>query len=249
MRSELLFSAYFESQRDLLRWATSAVNLLPEALRPTRYGQGELAKSAHDLGDHQAFLDHLRIHGGGCWLYGRGVKFNLSPYTNMPSELDVWTSLSNESVWRRFDDLVRSWDGAGALYGFGAVFEELRAHNGYEIKLIPRGRSEGWFGRRADRYVPGIYWLNYLADDYVTAHALDVSALHARLGGHCYRMRNGVVLFPFERPDQWRENAQRIATVIAETPGMFSKSVIEIPAALTPKEDLAWSAEIQRRWP
>lgn len=246
----LVFTAYFADSTRLAEWMHLALQSLSPVLRPTRFGQGEIPRSPGSIDDEAAFGRHLEKHGGSVWLYGRRIKYNLSPFDRIPSEVYAWTSVSDETIWSRFDELVDLWDGAQALYGFGAAFDEHRDRNGYVLPLASGGRAEGWFGRCIARYIPGVYWLNYFSDEYLAQRGVRIHTLESAVGGRLRRLGRGALLLVFDRPEQWPQHAERINRTLASIPGVFSRTAVELPArALEHREHFEWGQELHKQWP
>lgn len=243
-------SAYFAEPAGVLRWEREALSRLPDDFRPTHFGLGErpIWKSANAIENRERFEAFLSAHQCG-WLYGDGFAVDVTVFDDLWSEICVWGTTADPRLRKYGRQLFETWDRYGAVYGYGAETAERRARNGYKVHLASGGTSEGWFGRDMRRYVPGLYWLNYFSWDYLNEHPLNLEAIARDLEAQVFPADRGFVLQLYERPDEWRAKLEDVQRVIDRTPGMFSRTGIEVPQGLPGLEHLAWAERIFRQWP
>ena len=246
----LLIKAYFDEPNHVVDWQRHGLVRLPDHIRPTHFGLDELPtrSEANAIENREQFDAFLNAHECGCF-YGEGFSIDTSIFDNIPSEINVWSTIADARASEYGQPLFESWSEYGIVYGFGAAIAEQRARNGYEARLASGGTSEGWFGRDIRRYVPGLYWLNYFSEKYLDEHPLDVRAIAATLQGHVSPIGKGFLLKLYEQPDEWQAKADDVQRIVDQTAGVFSRTDVEVPQGLPVIEHLAWSERIFKQWP
>lgn len=242
---------YFANPEDVLRFALEGLVELPESLRPTHYGEEELGRKTKDneIANRRQFKQFVIKLRPGFYLYGSGCSFDVVARTHRPSEIVFWSPVKRfrPSLGKPIMDIFARY---GAVYGFGADWDEYRERNGFFLRFIDNRTVEGFLGRDFRRYVPGLYWLNYFSDAYRDSMEIDPADLAQKLGGTVSTAPCGTILQLYDQPTDWRERNEDVCHVIDETDNLFSKRDVEFPTGITQKEYITTDASLfSRAWP
>jgi len=235
----VVLDAYFEGHDPLLSWVTHRLDALPPRLRVRYFGDGEkpVRDPRFEIANEARFREYLRKHEGACTLFGERFYMTVCPYESVPSKVEVYTRLGAACV-PALPELTRVFDELGAVYVHAAAWSELEARNGCTIACSDlRNRfSHGWVGRDFRRYVPGLYWLNYLSSSYASQRRVELDSIGGALGRPIQQLPNGSALMLYDDPSEWQMYNDLVEEVLRNTPGFFSKSRAMFPTALPWRE-------------
>lgn len=228
---------------------------LPESLSVRHFGRGERARRTAqnqiECGDD--FRKFLKRCDFCCTLYGRGVALDTWPSDATLSRIVVrFSSLQGGRVGL-VGSLLEVLERIGQLYGFSCLWSERRARNQWSVSIsgTPTGRgcSTGWFGRDVRRYIPGLYWLNYISDEYAVERGVVCEEIAAELGGCTRRLLRGTLVQLYDSPTDWKDHDAAVCRVIDRTPGIFSRREFPIPASLPMGKDRELSRKLSELFP
>lgn len=252
----LLIEANFEKKADVLRFPLDGLAELPEPVRPTHFGMEERPRRrpANEIANTERFHRFVRSARGGFYLYGAGCTFEISPDHVRPEE-PPWSEIVFLAHLKGFRPalgkaIMEIFFRFGAVYGFGADWDEYDERNGYTLQFIDKGSVHGFLGRDFRRYVPGLYWLNYFSDDYRNDKGMEVGDIAEELGGTVLTTPGGTILQLYNGPADWRERNDAVCRIIDETPNVFSKRDVEFPTGVTRMEYIHGDASnFEDPWP
>lgn len=244
--------AHFTDAQCVSRWVDRTMSGLPQELRPTHFGDAERIRRGpnNEIADHERF-DYFRSknQGGSYFLYGEGLSIFLLPFDRVPSS--IWVSMPKDDVrlLRHGKSLLESFAHCGAVWCFGSLREEHVARNQFYMKYVDGGDITCFIGRDFRRYVPGLYWINYFANDYIRQMEIDVPALAERLGGAITELPQGMILRLYDRPGEWQARRKEVEDAIHQSKNFFSMRNVPIPTNLSCKnpKDFMWSPS--KDWP
>lgn len=248
----LVVEANFESAEDLLNWATGTASTLPEAVRPTHFGDDERSRptESNQISHSAAFSRFVATSGVGFFLFGRGSSVLVSPRTApLVSEM-AWHFGDASATFAAYaGDILRSLAEAGAAFAFACEWAEYEARNRYLIRCVDGATAEGFIGRDIRRYVPGLYWLTYLSRPYATKMRLDVATVAARIRATVESQDRGDVLRLYDRPSDWRGRREEVEGAILTMGQFFSMRRVEIPTDMRARDLASPRGELSRLWP
>lgn len=204
---------------------------LPEPIRPVYFAEdeGKIIK-ANVLSDEARFRDFRKANPTGFFLYAENkTLFDVSTRRVGYAEVTMYLVEGLPS------DLVavfcRTLAGCKPVFGFGCDEDEYKHRNRYYI-TIGKNHIEDWIGRKLEKYISGVYWYTLLSDGLLTQHGVKLANLSVEaiatetLGDGSLHL-----LKFFERPEDWKENADRLDDLCERVDGMFSRRSVEAAVA------------------
>jgi hypothetical protein len=200
---------------------------LPEAIRPVYFAEdeGKIIK-ANLLSNEERFRNFRKANPTGFFLYAENkTLFNVSTRRVGHAEVMLYLAegLPSEFVIAFIRSLVRHQP----VFGFGCDEDEYDHRNRYYI-TIGKNHIESGIGRRLEKYIPGVYWYTLLSDGLLTQHGVKLADLSVEavvtetLGDGSLHL-----LKFFERPEDWKENAERLDDLCERVDGVFSRRSVE----------------------
>ena len=247
---EVLIEGYFENHQLAERFLFEGIAELPERVRPTHYGDGERPRKSakNEISDAVRYRQFVRDNLLSFFLYGPGCSFSSTPM-NVELEFGLLAPIKrfDPSLGKPIMEVLARY---GAVYSFGADWEEYEERNGYTLQFVDKRTAHGFLGRDFRRYVPGLYWLNYFSDGYRDSMGIDAADLAMKLGGSVSTSPGGTFLQLYDKPTDWRKRNDEVCPVIDETENLFSKHDVEFPSGITQKEYITTDASLfSRDWP
>ena len=226
----MMEAAIYFSPDASARELADALLSLPSPLTPVRFSRTNgRAPKANRVSDRRRFSEFAKKHVLGFFLF-----------TEDRSLIDISTALDGRRHARISLDVkpgalvvaeqfLSSMAEHAPIFGYAGVQGE-RNHRNYKIQHIPTLRSSirSYIGQDLDRYVSGAYWQTLLSTALLDKHGIDIDALrqHAvsmkSLGGGAVR-----ILKFFEEPGDWQDHADRLDALCENTPGIFSRRILD----------------------
>lgn len=255
-RDYISVRSYFRTPEDVHRWVEVAFDELIAIFGFYKCGMGD-SHSKEETAPVKCAEDVLRYcdrHYGDCNFYGRGCEGSIMTFSNRPSEAGwLFESLDDPRLMEHYETVFRGFASGGAWYARACCWSEYEARHDIDIPVPCEGRTFQYgerFCTNIDRYLPSLYWLNYLSHDYCEHIGIDVDGLVKEAEAWRYDFPEGVLVRLYERPTEWRDHDDRIRRVIDKLPYVFSLSwVPRPPEGLTPKEVRLWFERIIKEHP
>lgn len=226
---------------------------LPSEFHVSYFGGGErpVKRPQFETANREYFHEYLRQKEYGVALFGDGFSLMAWARDGLPSRLLLHVRKMHPERIGQVPALFELFDKMGMVYVRASLYDEEDARNGYSFRHTVSSPStgHGWVGRDFRRYVPGLYWQNYLSDSYAEQHGIRIAELAAELGVRPVRLTHGFLLRLYESPLDWREHASRIDEIVFNTPGFFSKRRVSIPEFVPLRESIEVLGRIEREWP
>jgi hypothetical protein len=231
-------------------WINDILNSIPEEFKPTHFAVTERSRRTPkcEIRNAEAFDRYLKS-AVFCTVVSSTCVFELREYDAFDNEIYVYGRTTDEG-----HRCVREWlprlDQRALRYAYAGTSGELDHRNGYSFRIRGGTRpGHGWLGRNHDRYVPGLYWLNYFSREYATERKVDIISVADRAGGKLTELDRGWLLELYPSPESWWEKADEIDEVLEGTSGFFAKRPLYLPELLEVKEVVPVTSELWRKWP
>jgi hypothetical protein len=202
---------------------------LPEAIRPTHFGEGEGPNEPRfPLASVGARVALKELGRSGYLLFGDQLVYMVTHFRYGYSELFVSSEEEEElPIGGELVELMRALTRHGLEFGFVAEEEEYLHRNQHTYRL-PHGRVESWVGRDLSRYLPGLYWTTafsrVIAQKYgVEAETLPAGARALDFGPEHLGFRL------FDVPKDWPRHAEQIDAYCEQRPKIFSLQRVRGP--------------------
>jgi hypothetical protein len=244
-------ASYFRRADDALRWVREESHKLPAELRPTHFSEGERAKrgpenSVANSNMFGQFVERCRI---GFFLHGVRFKINVTLCRKLASEIMFWASEKDLRFVQHSSTIFKSQESYGITYGYAASTYEQHHRNQFSVEFVDGGIGRGLCGCDFNRYVPGLYWLNYFSNDYIGQMDIDLEELRDRLGALLLSGSRGHMLRLYDHPSDWPKNLETVDDLIASTSNFFSMRYVDIPRNLYRKDYPFCDATPELKWP
>jgi hypothetical protein len=251
--------AIFRTREEALACIRDGMPGLPQPIRPTHYGDSEPPPKrqenlVQDRERFNAFIEKSR--GGFCLACSCGhCTVDLDSLLSFGSEhvsviaLDGPPLKSFKSEWGIA--LLELYAGYGSVYALSADWEEYRKRNQLVIPFTDGGESQQFIGKDIYRYVPGLYWLNYMSDAYCDRMSVDPAAISEQLGARNWQAGTGTLFQLYDHPGDWQKRNTLVEAVIDATPNFFSIRRVAVPQNISKYEYLCGDAGgfDAREWP
>ena len=225
---------------------------LPSEFRVSHFGGGErpVRKPNFEISNRRRFDEYLRRHENSVVLFGDGLHVDTHPRKNGLSELSWHVRKLPFKRLAQFHDVFAYLDDIGCLYAFAVLFEEWVCKNGYPFRFAgSTSTNHNWVGRDCQKYVPGLYWMNYFSDSYAEQHTIDTSRLGTDLRIEPVRLSRGWLLKLYDHPCDWAQHLPHVDAVTLNTPGFFSMRRVDLPEVVEPQKITEFIAESNLKWP
>lgn len=228
---------------------TEKLKILPEPIRPVYFAEdeGKIIK-ANWLDDEARFRAFLKDNPAGFFLYSENQTcFDFTATSGAGSnysDMSLWLAdgLPSELAATFFKCLVKQKpvfgfacsdpervpDASGSyIISHEDVASEYDHRNTYFITL-GKNNIESGIGRKLDKYISGVYWLTLLSDGLLAKHGVKLADLateamtNETLGDGSLHL-----LKFFEKPEDWKENADRLDDLCERIGGVFSRRSVE----------------------
>lgn len=245
-----LIEGLFKSADGVERWVTCEMPDLSPPVRPDRFSRDEEPKKGEvwPISDKRRFEEFRAENHSGYFLIGKGSYYDVGPHDN-PRKVCFYCRSAKRAT-NFGNEILDSFANCSAVYGFGSSWEEYEARNRYVLHFVGRGRVLGFLGRDFNRYVPGLYWLNYISDRYRKAVPVPWEAIAEQTGRELRKTSNGVVLQLYDKPSDWQQKDEVIKQVIRDTENIFSIEDVEFPAGVKQLDYIHGpELEFEKDWP
>lgn len=220
---------------------------LPESIRPVYFAEdeGKIIK-ANVLSDEARFEKFRKRNPTGFFLYASDkTLFDISTRRVGYAEVTLYLAygLFDELVTVFFKCLI----GCEPVFGFACHYKEPvpDANGSYVINSLDdlsseydhrnryyvtmgKNHIEDWIGRNLEKYISGVYWYTLLSDGLLDQHGVKLADLASEaiatenLGDGSLHL-----LKFFEKPEEWKENADRLDDLCERVEGVFSRRSVE----------------------
>lgn len=233
---------------EFVKWLLPTI---PPAFVPKYFSRSELLRKhpEFELGNRKK-LDHYLNTQSAYWFHTDSLEFMFGDV--ICDRYEVSVSGRSLSDGRR---LLEGWipvlDCGGLYYATGGTPAEFEHRNGWSL-TYPDGKvgAHGWVGRDYDRYVPGLYWLNYFSGEFAERHAIGFRPMQEEIGAEVQALSAGWMVRLYDAPEHWTKFKNTVDDYLFQTAGFFSKRRVVAPVAVdTPREALDILVEIGRAWP
>lgn len=243
---------YFVKITDF-RVLVEALKNLPEPIRPVYFAEdeGKIIKG-NLLTDKARFQTFLKDNPAGFFLYAENMTCidltatsgggrNYSDVTlwladGLPNELAVtfFKCLAEHKPVFGFAcyDPERIPDANGSyVISHSEVTSEYDHRNCHFITL-GKNNIEAGIGRNLEKYISGVYWYTLLSDKLLEQHGVKLADLSAEaLANETLGDGSLHLLKFFERPEDWKENANRLDDLCERVEGVFSRRSVDAAVA------------------
>jgi hypothetical protein len=219
---------------------------LPESVRPVYFTEDERKVVKENLVSNEVlFRDFKKKNQSGFFLcVGNKTFFNVSIRPGGYAEVTLYLveGVSSEIV----EVFFRCFADNKPVFGFACDYQEpipdskgsyvinhdsVRSeydHRNRHYIKIGKNNIETWIGRRLERYIPGVYWYTLLSDVLLIRHSVNLDDLVAETFS-AEELADGTIhlLKFFEKPEDWKKNADRLDDLCERVNGIFSRRPVE----------------------
>lgn len=255
-----VISLYFTDSQPIVRWLDGGADM-PDEVRLQYFGDGErpVRKPSFLISDGNRYREHLRRREHGVTLFGDGFFVCASPGPVRPRiELypieqgcrEVTKRARERRLLAHAERVLRHFVNRGLLYGRAGCWDEWRARNLFEFYVAWSTQPcTTPVGRDIHKYLPGLYWVNYLSREFKAQHQLDLDSIARELDVPLFDWLGGYFLRLYDTPDQWESHRDQVTAVIERHPGIFAISRIERPPPdLGPRAEQEYSSRVLSKW-
>ncbi len=204
----MYYSAFFEKNVDLVNWVKEQVNVLPKEMSfvDAAIDEGKICKK--NIVSNKKDLDKFFYDNKqGFFLYNKEDRelyadIEFSQANSFASVTIFYERPFNDLLEKNSNKLLDTFIAKNAYYVHGGTFEEYYSKNKVKIEL--NGSSvETWIGRNLNKYLPGVFWVNFISHVYAKNINLDVEKLAILFGVEIIRRRNGYLFKTAESANNW----------------------------------------------
>lgn len=242
-------SLFSKSTKNFGDWVRNLLDALPLEHR-VRYFSGSERLRKHpdfDVSNKIAFDKYV---GTRPWHWFHGESFKISTCDTTAGTREVHFSCSKREVGMH---IITAWIPSIAntlYYAYAAAPQEVEHRNGYQIIVTDtRVTGHGWVGRDLRRYIPGLFWINFVSHEYAALHAVNISLLPCRTGGTLTEFTNGTLLQLYDTPGSWVDHCGHVDSTLGEFPGFFSRKRAGIAHVIETSDELKLISQLGREWP
>jgi len=235
----------FGSNGPLVAWLQRGCEL-PDGLRVAEY-----ARPGEKRHSFAAFACDRDVSSLTLSLYGSGFSMEIEHPTRGggPAVMSLF-EITQEWLLQHGRALIKHFSIHGVRHGFACEFAEHAHRNLFKYDFWGTGQmSSTMLGGDLDRYIPGLYWLNYFSHEYTASWSLDMEFLCRMCGGETERTEHGTILQLYDAPCRWTEKRLAIDEFIAGDSRFFSLARVERPGRMTFSEFAVFLTNLSRRWP
>jgi hypothetical protein len=212
----MIVEAYLDERALIM--AVKCLFGLPTHLRPTTHSYDEESTSPRDIDMIEA-LETIAQSETGFFLFGRDARYSIRV-----SPKRGFCGIEADSAQECLPDsdallILEALAQGGATFAYAATENEF-VHRNRHSWLLKDGTVESWLGRDLRKYLPGVYWANALSSPYAPL----ASRCHREIGTKYHSLPNGtIMIWLYERSEEWRLRAEIVDRWIAQQPEVFSK--------------------------
>lgn len=207
-------------------------------------------------GSHwQELCENLRgdLQAENFWAYifkTRGESVELQFYFHEDADWPQLTRDDQGQVLCDFEEVLRHFAQFDVSYGSVFDYQELCHRNLFKYDYWGNGLfSTCMIGEDISRYVPGLYWMNYLSRGFQKERKVDLRSA-IELANCVDEDERGVILKMFDHPFDWEQHTKSIDDVLAESQSFFSmRNVANPPDNLSLAEYSRFQRSISIDWP
>ncbi len=221
---------YFNTQDDIIAWIRLQQHILPKQVALIHVGEDEGKISKRNiLGSDEQFSRFVADNDTGFFLFSDFVSadVNLSTSKGKPNVYYFQDDNPCELLVSNSYKIIDSFSKTNALLVRACLDEELTYKNNVTVKL-DIGKVESWVGRDIARYIPGIYWLNWISDSYAAMLNLDMSEIASNLDAPIERVGHGNMFRVSEDPRSWKEKLPAIRDMASKNERIFYVDKVDL---------------------
>ena len=217
---------YFENNVDVGD-LVGCIQGLPEPIRPIYFAEdeGKIVK-ANVLSNEARFEKFRKKNSTGFFLCAENntlIDISTRRVGYVEVTLYLADGVSGEFASVFFKVLIDR----KPFFGFACDEEEYDRRNRFYI-TIGKNRVESWIGLDLEKYIPGVYWYTLLSDELLSKHGVNLASLSAEAISKEALGDGSLHLLKFyEKPEDWKENAERLDERCKCTDGVFSRRSVE----------------------
>ncbi len=199
---------------------------LSEPLKPVFFSEEEQIKSENDrLSNHERFEKFRERNQAGFFLFSDDCSYNFFLYDKGYSVVYIYIDTQESG---KLEEIFKSVSRAQPVFGHASHSDEYDHRNRYYI-TIGKNHIEDWIGRKLDKYISGVYWYTLLSNELLEKHQVDLTNLSSEAIS-IETLNNGSMhlLKFYEKPESWRENADRLDDLCEKVDGVFSRRSVEL---------------------
>lgn len=233
---------------DLARWLLSTV---PSHSLPRYFAPGEILRrrSGFEIANTEAF-EHYLATRCSHWFHSNEFLIWSGLSFHGRQEIELYARSIPEAS-RLLHDWIPALDKQGLYWVHACTHEEEDHRNGISLSLLENPQKKGhiWVGRDYERYVPGLYWLNYFSREFAALHGIHLERLSEGLQAEVSELENGWLVKLYESPKQWAGFKDPVDEFLFSTPGFFSKRRVTAPDKISFRDTPELISRLGREWP
>lgn len=233
---------------EFARWLLGSI---PSHSTPKYFSRTELLRRRpeYEVANSEAlerYLTSQQIH----WFHCDGLVIDTGANIRHRREVSLF-SRSVERAARLLYDWVPSLDEEGLYYATAGAPSEFDHRNGLIVTLANHtgGVANLWVGRDYERYVPGLYWLNYFSRRFITTHGLDMEHLRQGLNADVRELRHGYLVLLYNEPGEWEQSTEQVDDFLFSARGYFSKRRVNATPSVPTMELVPLISRLGKEWP
>jgi len=187
--------AYFKNRKDLVGWLVKQLSILPDNICLKYLGVNEGVINKRDVISEEKLLnEYIAENPQGFFAFSEGKANANIEFENEYSSISMYCDdESSGELALNVDKIFGSFIKYNAYYIYSALDLEFRNKN----KAIVQQNTdtiEFWLGRDINRYLPGIYWRNWVSEEYQDFLKINIHEVIDQAGLEEYDLGNGVYL-------------------------------------------------------
>lgn len=228
-----------------VRQLIDLLQTLPAYLKPIYFGEEETLKNKKDqLADGPRFEKFMSRNAEGFFLFADACVYNL--FIHEVGYSRFFCDIQSEEFYLDCPLIFKAV--APILPSFGFVGENQerepdsdgsyvitheqvtseRDHRNKHFVTIGKNHIESGIGNDLNKYIPGVYWYTLLSDDLLSKHGVDLASLSDEAISNEPLGDGSLHLLKFyEKPQDWKVNAERLDNLCEKVDGVFSRRSVE----------------------
>ncbi|MHC4445408.1 MAG: hypothetical protein ACYTF1_03090 [Planctomycetota bacterium] len=236
------------SPPEFARWMLATI---PEHSFPQYFSRGEVLRRRpeFEVANSDA-LEHYLTTQTFYWFHTDALLIDTGSSIRNYQDVKVF-SRSAPKASRLLHDWIPILDKQGLYYVKAGAPQEFDHRNGLDVTISDNRGGIGhlWVGRKYDRYVPGLYWLNYFSFEFATMHGVDIERITQLQGAKIDKLKCGYLVQLYESPDQWPEFKDSVDDFLFSATGFFSKRRVNVPLEVRAIELVPLISQLGKDWP
>lgn len=238
--------AYFKNQNDILDWCIKQHRELPKNIRFQHAGANEGKVDVNNIfNDKKDFLNFCEINTRGFFIFGENLEGNveLRKEKNKSSVTISFSDSDAVNYCQYIDNLITSFVGAEPYYVYAASDKEIYAKHYIEIKQDD-GSMAAWLGRDIDKYLPGIYWKNWISKKYISNIEIPIDYILDSLNLKSTDTGKGIYFENENDFNAWKNKIDAVNKLAEKYNNIFSIQKVDVSQIKTPIDLI----KLQKLW-